>query len=93
MVLVFKKKKKDNNNNVIKKRILEWVAISSARGSSQPRNRTLAPGSPTSADGFFTTESPITKTYPSSHFSSFTGRTELECGVTKMNPCLPLVAP
>ena len=58
-----------------------------------PGTEPASPVSPTLADGFFTTESPITKTYPSSHFSSFTGRTELACAVTKMNHCLPLVAP
>ena len=34
-------------------RILEWVAISSSRGSSQPRDQTHAS---VSAGGFFTTE-------------------------------------
>ena len=36
-------------------RILEWVAISFSRGSSQPR---AEPMSPVSAGGFFTTEAP-----------------------------------
>ena len=34
-------------------RILEWVVISSSRGSSRPR---VGPESPASAEGFFTTE-------------------------------------
>ena len=37
-------------------RILEWVAISSSRGSSQLRGGTSSPSSP--AGGFFTAESP-----------------------------------
>ena len=36
-------------------RILEWVAVSSSRGSSQPKDRTA---SPALAGGFFTTEPP-----------------------------------
>ena len=40
-------------------RILEWVAISSSRGSSQPRGQTLIScGSCTGRWGFFTTEPP-----------------------------------
>ena len=43
--------------------ILEWVAISSSRGSSGPRNQTpdsclLSPVSPALAGGFFTVEPP-----------------------------------
>ena len=34
-------------------RIVEWVVISSSRGSSRPR---VGPESPASAEGFFTTE-------------------------------------
>jgi len=37
-------------------RILEWVAISYPRGSSQPRDGTLSLVSPALAGGFFTTE-------------------------------------
>ena len=37
-------------------RILEWVAISSSRRSSQPRNRTMSLAVPASADKFFTSE-------------------------------------
>ena len=36
-------------------RTLEWVAVLSSRGSSQPRDRTHGSGL---ADGFFTTEPP-----------------------------------
>ena len=39
-------------------RILELVAISSSRGSSQPRDRTHDPGIACTAGGFFTTETP-----------------------------------
>ena len=37
-------------------RILEWIAISSSRGSSKPRDQTR--NSCVSGDGFFTTEPP-----------------------------------
>ena len=40
-------------HGVLQARILEWVAISSSRGPSQPRNQTLL--SPALADRFFTT--------------------------------------
>ena len=36
-------------------RILEWVAVSSSRGSSQPKNQTMFPAL---TGGFFTTEPP-----------------------------------
>ena len=39
-------------------RILEWVAISFSRGSSQSRNQTRASCISCIADGFFTTEPP-----------------------------------
>ena len=37
-------------------RILEWVAISSSRGSSRARDQTRVPVAPALAGGFFTTE-------------------------------------
>ena len=40
-------------HGILQARILEWVAISSSRGSSRPRDR---PASPAVAGGFFTTE-------------------------------------
>ena len=45
---------------IFQARILEWVAISSSRGSSPPRDRThISCNSPTlQADSFFTTEPP-----------------------------------
>ena len=39
-------------------RILEWVAMPSSRGSSQPRDRTQVSCGSCIADGFFTTEPP-----------------------------------
>ena len=39
-------------------RILEWIAISFPRGSSQPGDGTRISSSPTLAGGFFTTEPP-----------------------------------
>ena len=39
---------------ILQARILEWVAIPSSRGSSQPRHRTESPVFPALADGFFT---------------------------------------
>ena len=43
-------------------RILEWVAISFSRGSSQPRNQ--KPTSPSLAGRFFTTEPPVRPSVP-----------------------------
>ena len=43
---------------ILQARILGWVAISSSRGSSQPRDLTDSPASPTLAGRFFTTEPP-----------------------------------
>ena len=40
---------------ILQARILEWVAISSSRGSSQPRDQTASLVSPASAGRFFTT--------------------------------------
>ena len=43
-------------SGIFQARVLEWVAnISSSGGSSQPSQSSLTPGSPTLADGFFTT--------------------------------------
>ena len=42
-------------HEIIQTRILEWVAISFSRGSSQPRDGTTSPMSPELAGGFFTT--------------------------------------
>ena len=40
---------------IFQARILEWVAISSSKGSSQPQDQTHVPTSPTLVRGFFTT--------------------------------------
>ena len=40
---------------ILQARILEWVAMSSSRGSSQPRDQTKSLTSPALADRFFTT--------------------------------------
>ena len=40
-------------HGILQARILEWVAISSSRGSSWPRDRTLISLSPALAGGFF----------------------------------------
>ena len=51
-------------HGIIPVRILEWVAISSSRGSSQPRDQTPSPVSPALAGGFFTTEPPGKPRHP-----------------------------
>ena len=43
-------------HGILQARILEWVAISSSRGSSQPRDRTCVSCASCPAGGFFTTE-------------------------------------
>ena len=43
---------------ILQARILEWVAISYSRGSSQPGNQTVSHASSAPAGGFFTTASP-----------------------------------
>ena len=43
-------------HGILQARILEWVAISSSRGSSQPRDQTHISVSPALKQGFFTTE-------------------------------------
>ena len=43
---------------ILQARILEWVAISSHRGTSLPR---IEPASPALADGFFTTADYLSK--------------------------------
>ena len=45
-------------HGIFQARTLEWVAISSARGSSWPRDWTLPPLSPALAARFFTTDPP-----------------------------------
>ena len=42
-------------HGMLQARILEWVAISSSRGSSLPRDQTHVSLSPALAGGFFTT--------------------------------------
>ena len=44
-----------SNHAIFQARILEWVAISYSRGSSQPRDQILSLKSPALAGGFFTT--------------------------------------
>ena len=43
---------------IIQARILEWVAISSSRGSFQPRNQSTSPSASALVGGFFNTEQP-----------------------------------
>jgi len=45
-------------HGILQARILEWVAISFSRGSSQPRDQTHISMSPALAGGFFTTAPP-----------------------------------
>ena len=45
-------------HGIFQARILEWVAISYSRESSQPGIKSMFPGSPALAGGFFTTEPP-----------------------------------
>ena len=40
-------------HGILQAKILEWVAISSSRGSSRPRDRALSLMSPALAGGFF----------------------------------------
>ena len=42
-------------HGILQARILEWVAISSSMGSSQPRIKPTSPVAPALADGYFTT--------------------------------------
>ena len=51
-------------HGILQARILEWVATSSSRGSSQPRDRTRI-SCVSTAGGFFTTEPPGTPHYTS----------------------------
>ena len=54
-------------NGISQARILEWVASSFSRGSSQPRNRTHVSSS---AGRFFTAEPPGKPFYPYRHYSN-----------------------
>ena len=45
-------------HGIFQARILEWVAISSSKRSSQPRDKTHISAFPALADGCFTTEPP-----------------------------------
>ena len=45
-------------HGILQALILEWVAMPSSRGSSQPRDQTASLPSPALAGGFFTTELP-----------------------------------
>ena len=45
-------------HGILQARILEWVAMSSSRGSSRPRDRTCISCGSCLAGGFFTTEPP-----------------------------------
>ena len=42
-------------HGILQARIVEWVAMPSSRGSSQPRDRTHVPYVPCTGSGFFTT--------------------------------------
>ena len=54
-------------HGIFQARILEWVAISFSRGSSQPRDRTESLVSPSLAGRFFTTEPPGKPLWDDSH--------------------------
>ena len=45
-------------HGILQARILEWVAISSSRGSFQPRDRSMSSASPALEGGFLATELP-----------------------------------
>ena len=45
-------------HGILQARILEWVAISSSRGSSQPRDTTAAPATPVLQVDYLHTEPP-----------------------------------
>ena len=45
-------------HGILQARILEWGALSSSRGSSQPRDQIVFPVSPALAGVFFTTTPP-----------------------------------
>ena len=45
-------------HGIFQPRILEWIAISYLRASSQPRDETTSPASPALAGRFVTTEPP-----------------------------------
>ena len=45
-------------HGIFQARILEWVAISSSRGSFQPRNQSTSPSASALVGGFFNTEQP-----------------------------------
>ena len=79
---------------VFQARILEWVAISFSRGSSQTRDQALIkPMSPALAAGFFTTDPHGKPTYTYTHicmgFSVLWGFWNLKCeaGLLKIIMC------
>ena len=45
-------------HGILQARILEWVAMASSRGTSQPRDQTCISWDSCTAGGFFTTEPP-----------------------------------
>ena len=45
-------------HGILQARILEWVAMPSSRGSSQPKDEPTSPASPALAGRFFTAEPP-----------------------------------
>ena len=45
-------------HGILQARILEWVAMASSRGTSQPRDHTCITWDSCTAGGFFTTEPP-----------------------------------
>ena len=48
-------------HGILQARMLQWVAISSSKGSSWPMDQTESPASPTLTGRFFTTELPLIK--------------------------------
>ena len=49
-------------NGILQARVLEWFALLSSRGSSQPRDQTQIPISPTLTSRFFTTSTTLEST-------------------------------
>ena len=65
-------------HDILPARILEWVAISHARGPFPPRGRTVSPASPALAGRFFTTAPPGKLGHDVSYVSGGAGETMWE---------------
>ena len=51
-------------HGILQARILEWVAVPSSRGSSDPGIKPASPAAPAVSGGFFTTSTPGKPRYP-----------------------------